>query len=546
MKTAVNLDALIPREDFFNSSANADIATGTGGETGKNSASSTDLSVGEMFYATLRKPDFQRETAAWSPQAICDLVKAFVEGELIPSIICWQSPARLSFVIDGAHRLSAIMAWLQDDYGDRDKSVKFYGNKIPEEQRRIAQITRDLIQKEVGAYKDYKAESGNPGSNPAITARQRSLAQSSLTVLWIKGNDPAKAERAFFTINQAAVNIDATELLILNSRFRPNAISARAIVRNATGHKYWKDFSQDAIADIERLGSEIYETLYSPPLIPGSFTDDLPIAGHGYGSPSLPLLFDFVNISIDEPVVDASRAKRTPKLMLPHAPADQDKTVFAMKEAWKLATRITGKQPRSLGLHPAIYFYSSNGRHQPTAVMAIAAMMRDLEAQDDFIKFSLYRARFEEFLLEHKSYINQLTVKTGSMSKGFKTVKDYLFLVLKNIYDGKTNQEIESILNTHQYFNFLTRDSLVLSTQSQDFTKKAKNVKFLSDALSKAFRCTICGAVLDKKSMNLDHMIDQKNGGLSRIDNGGWSHYYCNSSKDAIKLGGGPAPLVRI
>jgi hypothetical protein len=54
----VNIDALIPREDFL-ASEGADA-----GASGKASASRTDLLKGESFYLTLRKPDFQRETAA--------------------------------------------------------------------------------------------------------------------------------------------------------------------------------------------------------------------------------------------------------------------------------------------------------------------------------------------------------------------------------------------------------------------------------------------------------------------------------------------------
>lgn len=92
----VNLDALIPREDFI-----ATDGGGAAGESGKASASKTDLVRGESFFETLRKPDFQRETAAWTPMNVCDFIEAFVNNDLIPSVICWQSQARLTFIIDG-------------------------------------------------------------------------------------------------------------------------------------------------------------------------------------------------------------------------------------------------------------------------------------------------------------------------------------------------------------------------------------------------------------------------------------------------------------
>jgi hypothetical protein len=49
------------------------------------------------------------------------------------------------------------------------------------------------------------------------TDKARALGHSSIPLLWIKGHDSTKAERAFLTINRAAVQIDPTELKILNA-----------------------------------------------------------------------------------------------------------------------------------------------------------------------------------------------------------------------------------------------------------------------------------------------------------------------------------------
>lgn len=125
MKQVVNLDALIMREDFNSEHGPA------AGEKGKSEASKTDLTKGENFFITLRKPDFQRETAAWSPEQVCNFLESFISGDLIPAVICWQSASRLTFVIDGAHRLSAVIAWLLDDYGAGPESIKFQDNNIP-------------------------------------------------------------------------------------------------------------------------------------------------------------------------------------------------------------------------------------------------------------------------------------------------------------------------------------------------------------------------------------------------------------------------------
>ena len=96
----------------------------------------------DHFFATrLRKPDFQRETAHWSPDKVVELVRSFVDADLIPAVILWQAGS-FSFVIDGAHRLSALIAWVLDDYGDQKRSLEFFGGRISEEQRRVAERTR--------------------------------------------------------------------------------------------------------------------------------------------------------------------------------------------------------------------------------------------------------------------------------------------------------------------------------------------------------------------------------------------------------------------
>jgi hypothetical protein len=523
MATTVNLDALIPREDFL-ASDGVDA-----GAMGKSEASRTDLTKGESFYLTLRKPDFQRETAAWTPESVRDFIKAFIEGDLIPSVICWQSPSRLSFVIDGAHRLSAIIAWLLDDYGNGDESIKFYDNNIPDEQRKIAQKTRELVNSTIGSYKDFKAETQNPGSNPRLTSNARALAHSNIPLLWVKGQDSKKAERAFLTINQSAVQIDPTELKILNARFKPNAIASRAIVRNSTGHKYWKEFSASAQSEVEALGKEIYKALYSPPLNPPIRTMELPIAGHGYGSQTLPLIFDFVNIANGIPVTDASKAKKELQLIEQVKP-NETETLTVMRNADKLARKITGRHPSSLGLHPAVYFYSAHGRHQPTTVLAMASLLMELSADDGFLKFTMVRSKVEQFLLDHKMFVNQLTVKHGSMAKGYRQLKDYYRFILDHFIDGKTSEEVEAELSGHDKYQILVKEKPILTKKAKSFSQNLKQLVYMNEALDKSFECAVCGARIDTKSMHLDHEEDKKNGGLGTADNARWLHPYCDST----------------
>src|SRR5690349_18679888 len=108
--THVNLDALIPREDFevFTDKDDAPVPL---------TISVRNLERRDFFYLALRKPDFQRETAEWDPKRVVGLIRTFVDGDLIPAVILGNN-RELLLVIDGSHRLSALIAWVQDDYGD--------------------------------------------------------------------------------------------------------------------------------------------------------------------------------------------------------------------------------------------------------------------------------------------------------------------------------------------------------------------------------------------------------------------------------------------
>jgi hypothetical protein len=112
-----NLDALIKREDM----ASGEFKT----TKALKDINHTELELSKNTYGVLRKPDFQRETAMWSPEKVRDLIIAYAEEDLVPAIILWRSPFNDLFVIDGAHRLSSLIAWVNDDYGDGITSKPF-------------------------------------------------------------------------------------------------------------------------------------------------------------------------------------------------------------------------------------------------------------------------------------------------------------------------------------------------------------------------------------------------------------------------------------
>jgi hypothetical protein len=192
MANKVNLDALIPRDDFETEESKV-VSAGVQ----KHTISINDLKTGEFFYSYLRKPDFQRETSEWDAKKICNLILSFLNDDLIPAIILWKNGASLTFVIDGSHRLSALAAWINDDYGDGRISKDFFDARIPDEQQEIANRTRKLVNKEIGPFSDYQLANTNPEKvKPEIAVRAKRLGALSVQLQWVNG-DARKAEDHF-------------------------------------------------------------------------------------------------------------------------------------------------------------------------------------------------------------------------------------------------------------------------------------------------------------------------------------------------------------
>ena len=509
MASNVNLDALIRRSDF-------DIVESTSQSSPPQTMQIRDLENDAFFYSGLRKPDFQRETASWSPRKIRDFVKTFVEGDLIPAIILWRSQGS-TFIIDGAHRPSALIAWVNDDYGDGEVSRQFFTHVIAPEQLRIAERTRKMINKEIGSYKDHQFAIKHPDRiKDEIVASAKLLGQVSVTLQWLTG-DSERAEASFFKINQEAVPIDRTELRLLRARRKPSALAARAIIRAGTGHKYWSKFSVDIKTDIEKLAKEVHESLFTPILSSPIKTLDLPVAGQSYSAQTLPLVFELVNIANEE--------------YLKHLGDDPtgNQTIKFLKNVRKISNRISGNHPSSLGLHPVVYFYSSEGRFQPTSFLAIISLLKSFEKENLYTKFTANRARFEDFILKYKSFSNQVTTKWGSGVKGSDKLRELYRIIFDMMVGQRTEKVVIDNLSTNETFKFLQPIVSSKPEVGADFNTDTKSQAYLRAAIETPVRCEICNARLHTKSISIDHKIRKQDGGQGELENAQTTHPYCNT-----------------
>ncbi|MEX4007442.1 HNH endonuclease family protein [Neoaquamicrobium sediminum] len=516
----VNLDALILRADF------ATDTDQTGGNP-RGDISLTDLDRG-FFSSDLRKPDFQRETTHWSPQKVLDLLRAFIDGDLIPAVILWQR-GREIFVIDGAHRLSALIAWLRDDYGDRAASLQFFGSQIPPEQQAIAERTRKLVNKNIGPYSRFKGLADVQDVGDEDRRIMSALGRNSLVVQWVPAKDAQSAEASFFKINQAAQPIDPTERRILQSRHAANAIAARCIVRGGKGHKYWSKFSSDAQAEIQTLGEELYDALFKPPLTDPVSTLDMPVAGRGYNQ--LPFAFDLTNLCNNVPLPERSDTIRVEGPL--HSDMDGAQTIEFLKAVRRRVQLITTKESKSLGLHPAVYFYAMSGTFMPNAFLATAEFAKRLGESKRFDEFTRVRGIFEDYLFENKIFISLTVTKLGSGARSLGRLSELFWRVFEGFSVGHSCADVSETLYNDPDFNYLVQAKQPPPRTDRGKTGRmsgsTKSAVMMREGYAKAMRCGICGAAVHFRSQTVDHIQRRSEGGAADMKNGQIVHPYCNS-----------------
>lgn len=506
MASQVNLDALIPREDFA--------VSGQSESPKKSSVQIQELQRGAFFYESIRKPDFQRQTEEWDPKRVAGLVRTFIEDELIPAVILWENKG-LRYVIDGSHRLSALIAWVHDDYGDKDLSLKFFNNEIPEEQKKAAQRTRELIEKEFGSYQDHLDSIKNPDAyGPDIVKRARQFGTLSLELQWVKGN-VANAEKSFIRINQQAAMITPQELELIICRKQPSVIAARAIIRRGTGHQYWAGVGKAEQHTIKLVATEINTLLFEPPMRTPISSLSLPAGGPVYSGTALRMVFDFIQRCVDTPSPDEDLTG--------------EHTIEYLQRTKRVMQLVLSKEKHSVGLHPAVYFYSWTGKQQPILFLTIASLLIDLEKQKKLPMFIKVRGRLEEFLIFNRALINQVVRKFGTKSSGATHLtKFYLDLILL-LKDGVDVEGLPEALRQKPEYKFLQPEESPYEGTSVRFSTQMKSGIVMRELLLKESICTICGGRIPSQSISLDHIKRVQNGGVATIKNSQLTHPYCNT-----------------
>lgn len=521
----VNLDAMIPRADFIGSSEGNKKKSGIEKIYLFHLLKSHELSI----YHLLKKPDFQRETNEWDKERIKGLISSFIERSFIPSIILWENEdTGLIYVIDGAHRLSAIIAYVNNDYGYGKISHEFnrYA-KIPEEERVLAEETELYIKETIGSYQDVIKNGGMSSDN---------LKQAYFDVQVITG-DVLKAEDSFFKINAQGVILSPAEKALCKRRDYPTAIATRAIMKGSGGHQYWGRFEVSNQKSVKEIAEEIHEILFEPPYKENAKSiRDNPLGGKITGA--MPMIFELVKIVREHYI----KAKLEEKDI-----TNGDETLIILEWVRKNIWKVLSEKSGSLGLHPSVYFYNIGNKFIQSAFLGMLQLLIEKDGNNEthfLIEFTKVRKGFEDFIVKYNVFLGQINAKYGSKQKSFRHLKGFY----KNLIDyfleeyPKRFPECEEIIlskikNKYPFLNERDDTDIAKSKKGKFSTELKIHLRIKGD-LAYAQRCGICGGYLHPLSTDFDHYLDDKYNGKSDSKNAQPTHYYCNNSKDQlIKLG---------
>ncbi len=397
----VNLDSLIKREDFETGGMDS-----VGGR--EPIFKVEELSSDRMYFGVLRKPDFQRTTNNWTPEMIVDLVESWLNGDLVPALILWHSKqSGKVFIVDGAHRLSALIGWVNDDYGDGSISRGFF-DEIPPAQAKFHRQTQELMAQRVGSYRELHRMGLNPlpTDDPNKVRRARAIATLQPAIQKVEG-DAQTAENSFLKINSNPATIDPTDLDLIRARRKPNAIATRALMR--AGTDYYAKLAK--VKEIDTLAKEVHGIVFGPILDLNTQSPDVPRAGQPYSSDAFKMVLDMVNMfngvtsaMWQEQKITSKRKVQVAKLQ---DDADGSATIEYLKKVREIGTLVSDNGERnsgSLGLDQAVYSYGASGKFHPGAFLAALRLAKELETNKKLKQFTKIRKDFEEFLVRHNFF----------------------------------------------------------------------------------------------------------------------------------------------
>jgi len=424
-----NLEHLIPRSDV-DSSENY---TTPSQSDRRSSFNLTDLEKGQFFYQQLKKPIFQRDTNQWTVERVEKLINTFLDDGLIPAIILWEDVEGNIYIIDGAHRISSLIAWVNSDYGKE--------NELNDSNH---QVIEEYFNQQIGSYSEIKSSTDEKYKNA-----KRIIAKRSIAVQWVTG-DYDKVKESFIRINEQGVVITADEKELIENDQLPTSQLSRAILGHGLGQ----------VSNNQNKNTELLFNKFFTPFL-SSQLNNYPLCGSLNEDFIISKVFNAVKI-ID----------------------DGNKLDIKLLES-KVIDVLTLIQD-DLNISQKAYFYGATKKFKTNSfygfIRFAVLLNENPKLSALFIK---NRKKFEEFLVNNERHIQTIARKKRQAKRAYEEVSSYYETLLISC-------ENDDYSDLEARYNYLDFGKIKYQT-----SKEKSLQKNYETFISEIPRCTVCDGFID-------------------------------------------------
>lgn len=529
----------------------------------------------------LRKPDFQRSTSAWTPEDCVDLLEAVIEEQVVPSIILWRSPDKKVYVLDGGHRISVLLAWVLDDWGDGSK-VGTHDENLRNSAYAAAKEVRNILDKRgIGSYEEWKEayriyidlEEDNKEPELEMDTYQLKLANRykkwtnsniGFPILWVRG-DYKTAERSFLKINKTGRRLSEWETKLVENRTSGFARAVMSLANPNDIKNYWPETDGrhakqnpvlgKIVPEIIQKVSELKPLLFDPPYHSPVKESTQPLLAIPESRPDLKpaYLAELLTIISGKKGKKAEMEKLLKEYAGTNSSAIVNKGHEIVEDTLDVIRNIYGPYNGSLNLMPLVYFYNDQGvwvRSLLYGMLYWIAHTNDGSEtnQDVFhrkLLFTKYRKSFEDILIANKDLV--LTRLGRSIGSGpevtYPTAKYFnglLTLLIK--HSGQSTDEkfledhrqmIEGLAQRKRTTVFQEKEKV---SSGRVFTGLARQSVITAEFISSFQLCEICGGrYFPGLHTQVDHITPYSQGGQTKPSNGRNTHPFCNNNRSRIE-----------
>lgn len=424
-----NLEGLIPRSDIEENDEEIIVSQ----SDRRTSINLTDLERSQFFYQQLRKPIFQRDTNQWSVARVEKLINTFLDDGLIPAIILWEDTDGYIYIIDGAHRISSLIAWVNSDYGKN--------NQLHDSNH---QIIEEYINTQIGSYEEIKAS-----TDEKYKPQKRIIAKRSIAVQWVTG-DYEKVKESFIRINEQGVVISEDEKELIQNDMLPISKLSRAILAHGLGQssKYQTENTK-----------KIFDRFFKPSL--SQELNNYPLAGDLNEDLVISKIYNVVKI------IDNGQ-----KLSIELLEEKVLKTLIFIQDFLNICQKI--------------YFYGATKKFKVNSFYSFVRFSLELQENSQLLDcFLKNRKKFEYYLVENENHIQEISRKKRQAKKAYEVINLYY----KTLLLSCDKDDFTEFKETFHYLNF-TKEKRLTSRQKSilhNYTEYVASVPL----------CEICGSFID-------------------------------------------------